>query len=219
MDDRFDDLRAAGRQLAIALESFAAREQTIVLGLARGGVPAAAEVAAHLRLPLDVVMIQRMLLRGPLDPIGAASVAGHLIIDDELSPIADPPQSPIDFHLHSALQTLVETARARRGDKPVVEIAGLTVLLVDCGARSGSTVRAAIRGIRRLAPARVIVALPTAAPEARAILESSADEVISLRWPSPYGNVAMWYRRFDVPSSEEVRAMLSGPSQPSGAGS
>lgn len=179
-----------------------------MVGLVSGGVPASVEVATRLQLPLDLALIARLLAPQPEDPIGAVSVAGRVVIDRELPPVADPPQTPLDHHLTSGFRALEEKTRACRGDRPPLEIAGLTVLLVDCGARTGKTIRAAIRGMRRLGPSRIITALPAAAPEARDALESSADEVICLRWPSPFGNVAMSYRRFDVPALEQIRSMV-----------
>jgi predicted phosphoribosyltransferase len=207
---RFTDARAAGRALAPKLETYEGREDTRVLALARGGVGVGLEVSKGLGLPLDLILLSRLLLpRGLSDPLCAASVAGTCFLDEELAPIIEAPRDPaLGSFLADALAELDAHAHACRGVRAAVELKGSTVLLVDNGVRTGSTVRAAVRALRSTAPARVVVAVPVAAPEALASIEAVADELICLATPDPFGHVGLWYKDFTRPSDEEIRAML-----------
>ncbi|HYH85760.1 MAG TPA: phosphoribosyltransferase family protein [Pyrinomonadaceae bacterium] len=206
---RFTDLYSAGRDLASKLGEYAGREDTVVLALARGGVPVAAEVAKRLRAPLDVVIIRRLLVpRGPDAPVCALSVGGALFLDEELPPRPEMPASALDFFIADALDELARRERICRGARPPVALAGKTVLLIDNGIRTGSTMRAAVRALRASAPARVIAAVPVAAPESRASVEAVADELVCLAFPSPFGHVGIWYADFERPGDEWIRAML-----------
>jgi predicted phosphoribosyltransferase len=206
----FTDARAAGRALAPKLETYAGREGALVLALARGGVAVGLEVSKRLGLPLDLILLQRLLLpRGPSDPLCAASVAGTRFLDEELAPITEAPRDPaLGSFLAHALVELDAHARACRGVRAALDLKGSTVLLVDNGVRTGSTVRAAVRALRSTVPARVVVAVPVAAPEALASVETDADDFICLATPDPFGHVGLWYKDFTRPSDEEIRAML-----------
>jgi predicted phosphoribosyltransferase len=205
---RFPDARAAGRALAERLAPYGGRERTTVLAVARGGVGVALEVSKSLSLPLDLLLLRRLLVpHGPQEPVCAASVAGATFLDAELAPRveAEPVLGPF---VADALAELESRARACRGTRPPLELKGRTVLLVDNGVRTGSTMLAALRALRSCAPARVVVAAPVVAPEALAFVETAADEFKYLHTPEPFGHVGLWYANFTRPSDDEIRAML-----------
>lgn len=206
---RFADLRSAGRALATKLEEYAGRTDTIVLALARGGVAVASEVAKRLRAPLDVVLIRRLLVpRGPDAPVCAFSVGGAPFLDEELTPRPDVPACALDFFIADALDELARRERVCRGARPPVAVARKTVLLVDNGIRTGSTMRAAVRALRASVPARIVAAVPVAAPESRASVEAVADELVCLSFPARFGHVGIWYANFERPGDERIREML-----------
>ena len=205
---RFKDTREAGRSLAERLDTYAGLGGGLVLALASGGVGVGLEVSKRLRLPLDLLFLRRLLVpRGPDEPLCAASVAGARFLDEEVSARAagDP---ALESFLAAALAELDEHVRACRGERAASDLKGRTILLVDNGVRTGSTVRAAVRALRSRGPARVVVAAPVAAPEALASVEAAADELIVLSTPEPFGHVGLWYEDFTRPSDEDVRAML-----------
>lgn len=207
---RYPDLAAGGRAVAECLQQFRDRNDVIVLGLVRGGVPAAIEVASALRLPLDLVVLKRLLVaEGSEDPICAVRVGGKLVLDERLARYA-PLQNEVfeRVFLPAALEALEAREIACRGSREPLDLEGKVALLVDCGARSGRTVRNAARAIRARGASRVVLALPAAAPETRPVLEASVDEIVCPRWPAPYGNVAVWYSRFEVPDEEAIRGMM-----------
>lgn len=205
---RFEDARAAGHALAERLADYEARERTAVLAVARGGVAVAREVSKRLRLPLDLLLLRRLLVpRGPLEPVCAANVAGNAFLDAELKPRlqAEPALGPFTAE---ALAELESRARACRGTRPAAELNGLAVILVDNGVRTGSTMLAALRALRSCSPARVVAAAPVAAPEALAEVSAAADEFVYLHTPEPFGHVGLWYSAFPRHSDDEIRDML-----------
>ena len=209
-DVRFPDLHSAGRELAHALGEFKSREDTIVLTPVLGGVPVAHEVARHLCLPLDFVIIRRLLTPdGPDSQVCAVNVAGSLVIDEELPPRPPAPQSPFEHFFADALDGLARRERVCRAGRPPAELARKTILLVDCGIRTGLTLRAAIRALRRERPERIVAAVPVASPESREVIEAVADSLICLKWPHPFGHVGLWYRDFSRPGEREISALLT----------
>lgn len=206
---RFPDLRSAGRQLARTLEEFTARADVIVLGLARGGVPVAFEVARQLSLPLDFVILRRLLAsQDGAAPVCAVNVAGTLVLDEQLPPRPTVPQSGFDYFVADALAGLAARARLCRGERPATELAQKTILLVDCGICGGSTMQAAIRAVRSRQPAQIIAAVPVASTEGHAAIEAVADQVICLASPEPFGHVGLWYRDFSRPGDHQVSELL-----------
>jgi predicted phosphoribosyltransferase len=211
---RFKDAREAGLALAARLEARAGLEDASVLAVASGGVAVALEVSRRLRLPLDLLLLRRLLVtRGPDEPLCVASVAGERFLDEEVSARAaeDP---ALESFLASALAEFDEHVRACRGARTPTDLKGRAVLLVDNGVRTGSTVRAAVRALRRACPAGVVVAAPVAAPEALASVESVADDFVYLATPEPFGHVGLWYEDFTRPSDEQVRSMLEQSAAP-----
>ena len=213
---RFTDTREAGRALAGALEAYSGRVDALVLAVARGGVGAGLEVSKRLGLTLDLVLLRRLLApRGPLEPLCAASVAGSLFLDEGLEPPPGAEHDPALRHfLGDALAEFDSRVRACRGERPAIDLSGKTVLLVDNGVRTGSTMLAAVRTVRSRGPARVIAAAPVAAPEACAVVESAADGFVCLARPEPFGHVGLWYADFRRPEDEEIRSMLEEAAAP-----
>ena len=201
---KYPDLRSGGVALAAALAPYQRAENTIVLGIVRGGVTLADEVARTLELPLDVVLLRPMMQRLPGPPLCAARVAGTLVLDDELQAMAEPPVTIEEIFVADALQAFTERDLACRGQRAPVSVAGQTVLLVDNGLRTGGTMRLAIRGVRRLDAARIIAAAPVGSAEAVALVRPLADEIVCLASPAPFGHVGMWYRKFDVGNEASI---------------
>jgi predicted phosphoribosyltransferase len=209
---RFVNARGAGEALAAALEEYKGRADALVLALARGGAGVGSEVAKRLGLPLDLVLLRRLLVtRGPLEPSCAVSLAGSLFIDE----LDAPPDEPAFKHfIESAAAELEAGARACRGDRPASDLRGKTLLLVDNGVRTGSTMLSAVRALRSSAPARVVAAAPVASREGRAVVEAAADAFHCLASPEPFGHVGLWYEDFARPGDEEIRAMLEEAARP-----
>jgi predicted phosphoribosyltransferase len=209
---RFEDARAAGRSLAAALEAYGGRPDALVLALARGGVGVAAEVSKRLGLPLDLVCLRRLLVpRGSPEPLCAANVAGTPFLDGELSAaLLDGAQDPALKHfLGDALAEFDAGVRACRGARPALDLAGKTVVLVDNGVRTGSTMRAAVRAVRSCSPARIVAAAPVADAEALAAVAADVGEFVCLASPEPFGHVGLWYRDFRRPADDEILATLA----------
>ncbi|HKG15987.1 MAG TPA: phosphoribosyltransferase family protein, partial [Pyrinomonadaceae bacterium] len=193
---RFKDAREAGLALASRLEESAGLEGASVLAVASGGVAVALEVSKRLRLPLDLLLLRRLLVtRGPDEPLCVASVAGARFLDEEVAARAAL-NAALESFLASALAEFDEHVLACRGARTPTDLKGRAVLLVDNGVRTGSTVRAAVRALRRVGPARVVVAAPVAAPEALASVEAVADDFVYLAAPAPFGHVGLWYEDF-----------------------
>ncbi|MCA1635790.1 MAG: phosphoribosyltransferase, partial [Acidobacteria bacterium] len=200
--------RAAGRALASRLAAHGGAG-VVVVAIARGGVPVAAEVSKMLGAPLDLVFIRRLLVpRGTESQVCALNVCGTLVVDEELAPRVAVPSNGLDYFVADALGELERLARACRGAQPARDLKGKTVLLVDNGIRTGLTMRSAIRALRSVGPSRVVAAVPVAAPESRAFVETVADELICLAWPEPFGHVGVWYKDFARPGEEEIREAL-----------
>jgi predicted phosphoribosyltransferase len=220
---RFADLPSGGRALAAALDRYDGLAGAIVLGIVRAGAPVAYEVAAAFGLPLDLILLRALFQRPSGDPVRAASVSGTLVLDDELEARSDhPPLSVEDLFAAEAIDALVQRERECRGGRGAVGIEGRVVILVDSGMRTGGTMLASVRAVRRLRPSRIIAATPVSSRDALARVQRLAaggdvpakgaelgpDEVINLSTPAPYGHVAMGYDRY-VPMEEgEIHSLL-----------
>jgi putative phosphoribosyl transferase len=213
---RFDDARAAGRALATGLGAYRGREDAVVLALARGGVGVGYEVSKLLGLPLDLVCLRRLLVpRGAREPACVASVAGAPFLDDELKPAAaaragdrPTPDAGLGHFIRDALAEFGERLLASRGERPALALSGKTVILVDNGVRTGSTMLAAVRAVRSRSPARLVAAAPVSDAGARAPVAAAVEEFVCLASPEPFGHVGLWYAEFRRPSDDEIRAML-----------
>jgi predicted phosphoribosyltransferase len=205
----FDNRTDAGRQLAEALEHHAGDEHLVILALPRGGVPVAYQVASALGAPLDVLVVRK--LGAPHQPelaMGAVASGGVVIINDDVTRLLRVSEETIRNATDLARAELEEKERRYRRTRAIVALEGETVILVDDGAATGATMRAAIEAAKKRGAAKVVVALTTASGEARNIFAAEADEVVCLETPDPYIAVGCWYRDFGQTSDEEVAKLL-----------
>jgi putative phosphoribosyl transferase len=200
----FANLASAGRELALKLEPHRRGEKVFVLAIVLGGVPVAHEVATYLRAPLDLVIIRRLMApQGPGSQICAVSIGGSMIIDEELVP-PETPSTPLHHFINDAIVELKRREQNCRQGRPSIDLSGKTVLLVDCGIRSGSTMLAAIAALRTVEPARIIAAVPVASLGGHAAVVSQADELVCLATPRPFGHVGLWYKDFTRPADDRI---------------
>ncbi len=205
----FRDRTDAGRQLAAKLHAFADRADVLVLALPRGGVPVAFEVSQALRAPLDVFLVRKLGLPGqPELAMGAIATGGVRVVNDEVVDRLDIPAEVIDAVAQEELRELARRERDYRGERPAPDVRGKTVILVDDGLATGSTMRAAVAALRHQAPARIVVAVPVGAAETCADLQTEADEVVCARMPEPFFAVGLWYEDFAQTTDAEVRELL-----------
>jgi predicted phosphoribosyltransferase len=209
----FRDRVEAGELLADSLRQYCDRDDVIVLALPRGGVPVAAEIARALHVPFDVFVVRKLGVPGHEElAMGAIASGGVRLVNDEVVEPLGIPASVIDS---VARQEQIELERREvlyRGNRAPIGLAGKTVILVDDGLATGSTMRAAVMAVRRQQPARVIVAVPVGAPQTCAGLAREADDVVCVRRPDPFVAVGLWYRDFTPTSDGEVRALLGDAS-------
>lgn len=205
----FSNLGSAGAELAVALPRTRLGGDVIVLGIVAAGIPAAVKVANYLSAPLDVVIIRRLLTpEGPGTQATAVNVAGSLVIDEEIGPQPATPKTPFEYFVADALNALAKRAQACRGLRPAIDLAGKNVLIVDCGIRTGLTMRAAIDAIRTLDPARITAAVPVTSQDGGELIRSLADELVYLAAPEPFVNAGFWYKDFSRPADDSISELL-----------
>jgi predicted phosphoribosyltransferase len=206
----YADRSDAGRALATALESHRAAEDTVVLGLPRGGVPVAYEIAARLDLPLDVLVVRKLGL--PWQPelaMGAIASGGALVRNEEVVRYLEGRADAFEAVRAREQRELERRERDYRGDRPPLELRGRTGILVDDGLATGATMEAAVRALKAAGARRVVVAVPVASSEARHRIAAVADEVVCLATPMLFSAVGQWYQEFGQTSDEEVRDLLA----------
>jgi erythromycin esterase-like protein/predicted phosphoribosyltransferase len=207
---RFRDRAEAGRLLAERLRDYAGRDDVVVLGLPRGGVPVAFEVAHALDVPLDVFLVRKLGIPGHEEmAFGAIASGGVRVINKELIERINLPPEWIEAIDAKERRELERRERLYRADRPPPELAGKTVILVDDGLATGSTMWAAVHAVRQDDPARVVVAVPVADPTVCAEVRHAADEVVCLSTPEPFRAVSLWYEDFGQTTDDEVRELLS----------
>jgi predicted phosphoribosyltransferase len=215
---RFADRVAAGQALARALASFAGPD-SVVLALPRGGVPVGFEVATALGAPLDVLVVRKLGFPGHAEfAMGAIASGGVRVLNDEIPRAYLPSASEIEAVTRAEQAELERRERAYRGHHELIPVKGRTVLLVDDGLATGTTMRAAVSAVRQMSPARIVVAVPVGSIEACEALRAVADEVVCLQTPEPFTAVGLWYEVFDQTSDEEVARLLAMPTMGRGAG-
>lgn len=206
----FADRAEAGVALARALESWRGAADAIVLGLPRGGVPVAHEVASALGLPLDVLVVRKLGL--PWQPelaMGAIASGGAVVVNDEVLRYLPTGSGAFDEVRLREQRELERREREYRGDRPPLDMKGRTGILVDDGLATGATMEAAVRSLQAIGAARVVVAVPVASVEARERIAGVADEVLCLETPEFFSAVGQWYREFGQTSDAEVRELLA----------
>lgn len=205
---RFRDLSDGGTKLVEELRGAPGIENYLVLGIARAGVPVARVVATQLGLPLDIVLLRRLLApRGQGSELCAASVGGTMIVDEQIT-IPTSPLTAVEHFLADAMTEFQDRERLFRAGRPPIELANRALLLVDCAIHSGSTMKIAIRAVSKLNPTRIIAAVPVASREGYALIESLADQVVCLAQPEPFGHAGMWYEDFTRPDDEHIHDLL-----------
>jgi erythromycin esterase-like protein/predicted phosphoribosyltransferase len=203
------DRREAGQVLATHLQQFANDPTVIVLGLPRGGVPVAAEVAAALHAPLDAFLVRKLGVPGHEElAMGAIASGGVRVLNEEIVRGLQIPAAVIDATEAAERTELARRERVYRGGRGPLDLAGKTVILVDDGLATGSTMRAAVQAARQMNPARIVVAVPVGAASVCASLRDVADDVICAESPDPFHAVGIWYEDFRPTSDAEVQAAL-----------
>ncbi|MCP3137697.1 phosphoribosyltransferase [Pyxidicoccus xibeiensis] len=214
----FLDRYEGGRELAELLRPYAHRPDTLVLGLPRGGVPVALVVAQELGAPLDVFLVRKLGTPGHEElAMGAIASGGVRVINREVVEQLEIPQEAINATAEREARELRRREQRYRDGRPPPDVSGRTVILVDDGLATGTTMRAAVAALRRLEPARIVVAVPVGATESCEVLAAEADEVICARMPEPFYAVGLWYRDFAQTTDEEVRELLSHAAMERGA--
>jgi predicted phosphoribosyltransferase len=205
----FRDRSEAGRLLAAELSRYAHRPDVLVLGLPRGGVPVAYEVAQALEAPLDVFVVRKLGLPGQEElAVGAIASGGARVLNEEVVRALEIPDEVIDAIATQEQAELERRERVYRGDRPWPEVRGRVVILVDDGLATGSTMRAAVAALRHQQPARIVVAVPVAAQDTCEEFRTIADEIVCLQTPEPFYAVGLWYQDFGQMTDEQVRSLL-----------
>lgn len=203
----FSDRRQAGRVLAEQLEHYRGQQDLLVLALPRGGVAVGFEVAHALQAPMDVFVVRKLGLPGQEEYAMGAIASGGVRVMNPLPGLTVSPEA-IARVVAREQEELTRRELLYRGDGPAVAARGRTVIVVDDGLATGSTMRAAVLSIRQQHPARLVVAVPVGAPETCAMLSQDADEVVCAAMPTPFRAVGLWYRDFPQASDDEVHQLL-----------
>jgi putative phosphoribosyl transferase len=208
----FRDRGDAGRALARRLSSYAGRSDVTILALPRGGVPVASEISRALGLPLDVFLVRKLGVPGHEElAMGAIASGGARVLDSEVLRAYRVSEDELERVAAAERRELDRRQIAYRRDRPALDVRGRTVILVDDGLATGSSMRAAVEALGPLSPARVVVAVPVAPRSTVLSLERVTDEVVCLEMPEPFLAVGMFYENFEQTSDEEVRDLLSLP--------
>jgi predicted phosphoribosyltransferase len=206
----FRDRADAGRQLASRLRHYVGRDDVLVLGLPRGGIPVAYEVARALGAPLDVFVVRKLGVPGQEElAMGAIATGGVRVVNRDVVDALYIPPDVLDRAAAAESLELERRERSYRGDRPEPRVAGKTVILVDDGLATGSTMRAAVAALRAQDPARIVVAVPVAAPSTCEELRREVDEMVCLATPEPFMAVGRFYQDFSQTTDEEVRERLA----------
>lgn len=204
--DRFD----AGERLAAELkEQLGSGSDRLVLGLPRGGVPVAYEVARALEAPLDVFVVRKLGTPGREElAMGAIASGGVQVLNPEVVRSLRISEADIERVAERERQELRRREGRYRGERPPLAVAGRTVILVDDGLATGASMRAAVVALREQRPAEIVVAVPVAAPETCAEFRTEVDKIICAETPRPFYGVGMWYDAFPQTTDEEVHRLL-----------
>jgi predicted phosphoribosyltransferase len=211
---RYASRHAAGRALARELRDLVGRPDVVVLGLPRGGVPVASEVAQALGVPLDIFVVRQLLVPAHHElAIGAVASGGIRILDRDLIEALGVSWDEVGTITRNELEELARCERVFRNGRRPLSLRGRVVLLVDDGLATGATMRAAVQAVRTLKPAQVVVAVPVASSSARNDLCTLADRVVCPLVPSALQSVGEWYEDFAATSETEIRGLLGLPNE------
>ena len=214
MEYPFRNRTEAGRVLAQELRVYANRDDVIVLALPRGGVPVAFDVAHALHAPLDVFVVRKLGVPGHEELAMGAIASGRVLVVEPsvVEDLAIPMAVVLDVAAREEQERL-RREREYRGDRPAPDVRGRTVILVDDGLATGSTMRAAVAALRKLQPAKIVAAVPVAVRSTCEELAEEVDEVVCARTPEPFYAIGEWYADFSQTTDEEVRDLLARAEQ------
>ena len=205
----FRDRSEGGQYLATKLLQYKSREDVLVLALPRGGVPVAFEVAQALQVPMDIFLVRKLGVPGHEElAMGAIATGGVRVLNEDTVNYLGIPPDIIDSIAETELKELKRREIAYRGKRPEPDVKGRTVILIDDGLATGSTIRAAAQALRRQEPAWIIVAVPVSAPQTCDEYRIGVDEIVCAVTPEPFFGVGRWYLDFSQTTDEEVRDLL-----------
>lgn len=207
-EQRFRDRAEAGQRLAAQLTAYA-RPDTLVLGLPRGGVPVAFEVARALHASLDVLIVRKLGVPGEEElAMGAIASCGVRVLNDDVVQMLGIPQEVINKVTAREQHELERREHLYRGDRPAYDVYGRTVILIDDGIATGATMRAAVAVVRQLQPDRIVIAVPVAASATCEEFASQVEELVCVSRPEALLAVGFWYEHFSQTTDEQVRTLL-----------
>jgi len=196
--------------LASRLSAYADRPDVVVLALPRGGVPVAYEVAKALHAPMDVFLVRKLGVPGHEEyAIGAMASGGVRVLNRDVVEALRIPNEVVEQVIAREQRELERREREYRGDRPFPDLRGKTVILVDDGLATGSTMLAAVMALRQKQPARIVVAVPVGSPETCDAFRDHVDEIVCAITPDPLYGVGLWYTDFSQTSDDEVRKLLA----------
>ncbi|PXX90818.1 phosphoribosyltransferase [Marinobacter vulgaris] len=203
------DRASAGRELARALEEYRDRDPLIVLALPRGGVPVAAEIAEHLDAELDLMIVRKLGMPGHEElAMGAIASGGARVLNRQVLGYRDVSDEAIEKVAERERRELERREQTYRGDRPWPDMSDATVIIVDDGLATGSTMSAALEALKIHRPREIVVAVPVAPADTIENLRSNADNIVCLETPDNFNAIGQWYRDFHQVSDEEVRQLL-----------
>lgn len=203
--DRFE----AGRVLATKLRAYADCQDVLILALPRGGIPVAYEVAKALHAPLDVFIVRKLGVPGHEElAMGALAVGGIRVLNSEIVQALQISEQAIQAVTEREQQELKRRERLYRGERPIPDVHGKIVVLIDDGLATGATMRVATKVLRQQHPSRLIIAVPVAAPSVCESFQKEADEIICVNMPEPFYGVGYWYEHFAQMTDEEAYNLL-----------
>ncbi|PYL53164.1 MAG: phosphoribosyl transferase [Verrucomicrobia bacterium] len=210
MEGIFPDRAEAGRLLGLKLAQYAGRDDVIVLGLPRGGVPVAYEVAQALHLPLDVFIVRKLGVPG-FEELAAGAIAsgGVRVLNEDVIRALPNADEIIEAVTKRESAEVERREQEYRDGRPAPEIRGRTVILIDDGLATGATMRAAVKALRQRRAAKIVVAVPVGPPDTCKEFEDEADEVVCASAPEFFQAVGQYYEDFSQTSDEEVRELLA----------
>jgi putative phosphoribosyl transferase len=210
MTIRLRNRTEAGQMLASLLTDYANRPDVLVLGLPRGGVPVAFEVAKALNVPLDICLVRKLGVPGHKElAMGAIASGGIRVLNYDVVSWLGISSNTIDEVAAKEQRELERRDRVYRGDRPQSDVSNRTIILVDDGIATGSTMRAAIAILQQQQPEQIVVAVPVAPAQTCKELKSEVDKVVCLMTPEPFYAIGLWYENFEQTTDEEVRELLS----------
>ncbi len=205
----FKDRLDAGRKLAKKLSKYANRSDILVLGLPRGGVPVAFEVAKELNVKMDVFVVRKLGVPGNEElAMGAIASDNIIVLNEDIVRSFHISKQVIDAVAARELRELERRERIYRGKRPKPSISGSTVILIDDGLATGATMSAAASAIKTKNPTKIVIAVPTGAPDTCRSFEGKVDEIICVSTPEPFYSVGAWYEDFGQTTDEEVCELL-----------